>query len=121
MTGLGAKARASWMLGQRLRAGNLEIALPNGRVLRLSGREPGPSAVLRLNRWRALRRFFGGGTVGFGESFMDGDWDSPDLPKVIELAARNLPKRPMTFRTLSPWRLGDRIRHVVRPDRKSVV
>ena len=116
MTGLGAEARASWMLGQRLRAGNLEIALPNGRVLRLSGREPGPSAVLRLNRWRALRRFFGGGTVGFGESFMDGDWDSPDLPKVIELAARNLPKRPMTFRTLSPWRLGDRIRHVVRPN-----
>lgn len=118
MTGLEAKAeaQASWMLGRRLRAGNLEIALPNGRALRLSGREAGPSAVLRLNRWRALRRFFGGGTVGFGESFMDGDWDSPDLPKVIELAARNLPKRPMAFRTLSPWRLGDRVRHVFRPN-----
>lgn len=116
MTGLQADAEASWMLGRRLRAGNLEIELPNGRYLRLSGREAGPSAVLRLNRWRALRRFFGGGTVGFGESYMDGDWDSPDLPKVIELAARNLPKRPMAFRTLSPWRLGDRVRHVLRPN-----
>lgn len=116
MTGLGAEAQASWMLGGRLRAGTLEIVLPNQRVLRLSGRNAGPSAVLRLNRWRALRRFFGGGTVGFGESYMDGDWESPDLPKVIELAARNLPERPMTFRTLSPWRMGDRIRHVFRPN-----
>jgi cyclopropane-fatty-acyl-phospholipid synthase len=116
MTGLGAEAQTPWMLGSRLRAGNLEIALPNGRALRLSGREPGPSAVLRLNRWRGLRRFFGGGTVGFGESYMDGDWDSPDLPKVVELAARNLPRRPMMFRSLSPWRLGDRMRHVFRPN-----
>ena len=116
MTGLEADDQAPWVLGQRLRAGALEVMLPNGRALRLSGREPGPSAVLRLNRWRALRRFLGGGTVGFGESYMDGDWDSPDLPNVIELAARNLPKRPMIFRTLSPWRLGDRMRHMFRPN-----
>jgi len=36
MTGLEAEAQAFWMLGRRLRAGNLEIALPNGRALRLS-------------------------------------------------------------------------------------
>ncbi|CAN0390705.1 unnamed protein product, partial [Discosporangium mesarthrocarpum] len=78
-----------------LRAGDLEITLPNRRTVHLSGTAPGPSAAITLNRWRALRRFFGGGTVGFGESFMDGDWDTPDLPKIIELAARNLPKKPM--------------------------
>ena len=99
-----------------LRAGELEIVLPNQKAFTIKGMEAGPAARLTLNRWRALRRFFGGGTVGFGEAFMDGDWDSPDLPKVIELAARNLPRRPMTFRSLSPWRLGDRIRHVVRPN-----
>lgn len=116
MSGLDAQVEATWMLDSRLRAGHLEIILPNGRRLRLSGKNDGPSAVLKLNRWRGLRRFFGGGTVGFGESYMDGDWDSPDLPKVIELAARNLPKRPMAFRTLSPWRLADRVRHVFRPN-----
>ncbi len=116
MSGLTQETQASCALRRRLRAGTLRITLPNGHVLNLSGREPGPSAVLTLNRWRALRRFFGGGTVGFGESYMDGDWESPDLPKVIELAARNLPKRPMAFRTLSPWRLADRMRHVFRPN-----
>lgn len=116
MTGLESEARGGWMLGDRLRAGELEITLPNRRVVRLSGKAPGPSAAITLNRWRALRRFFGGGTVGFGESFMDGDWDTPDLPKIIELAARNLPKKPMMFRTLSPWRVGDRMRHLFRPN-----
>lgn len=98
----------------RLRAGSLEIDLPDGRTVRLTGKQDGPSARLTLHRWRALRRFFGGGTVGFGESFMDGEWDSPDLPKVIELAARNLPRRPMAFRLVSPWRVGDRVRHLLR-------
>lgn len=118
MTAVG-RANGGWTLDRRLRAGELEILLPNARSLRLSGRAPGPSATLRLNRWRALRRFFGGGTVGFGESYMDGDWDSPDLPKVIELAARNLPRKPMTFRTLSPWRIGDRLRHTFRPNTRA--
>lgn len=116
MTGLESEARGGWSLGERLRAGDLEITLPNRRTLHLSGPAPGPSAAITLNRWRALRRFFGGGTVGFGESFMDGDWDTPDLPKIIELAARNLPKKPMMFRTLSPWRVGDRMRHLFRPN-----
>ena len=98
----------------RLRAGSLEIDLPDGRTVRLTGKQDGPSARLTLHRWRALRRFFGGGTVGFGESFVDGEWDSPDLPKVIELAARNLPRRPMAFRLVSPWRMGDRVRHLLR-------
>lgn len=115
MTSIG-RLDKGWTLEGRLHAGNLQIELPNGRCLHLSGRTPGPAAVLRLNRWRALRRFLGGGTVGFGESFMDGDWDTPDLPAVIELAARNLPRRPMRFRNLSPWRIADRVGHAIRPN-----
>ena len=115
MTEVG-RARLSWALDRRLREGTLEIVLPHGQSLRLSGRSSGPTALLRLNRWRALPRFFRGGTVGFGESYMDGDWDSPDLPKVIELAARNLPRKPMRYRNLSPWRIADRLGHRFRPN-----
>ena len=115
MTEVG-RARLSWALDRRLREGTLEIVLPHGRSLRLSGRSSGPTALLRLNRWRALPRFFRGGTVGFGEAYMDGDWDSPDLPKVIELAARNLPRKPMRYRNLSPWRIADRLGHRFRPN-----
>ncbi|PPR12217.1 MAG: Tuberculostearic acid methyltransferase UfaA1 [Alphaproteobacteria bacterium MarineAlpha11_Bin1] len=103
-------------LDGRLRVGSLEIELPNSIFVCLTGKEDGPIARLKLNRWRALTRFLSGGTVSFGEAFMDGDWESPNLANVIELAARNLPSKPMMFRSLSPWRIGDRIKHVVRPN-----
>ena len=45
--------------------------------------------MLILHRWRALRALLIGGDVRFGESYMDGDWTTPDLPSLIELAARN--------------------------------
>jgi len=50
---------------------------------------PGPHGIVRLHRWRALRRLVLGGEVGFAEAYIAGDWSSPDLSAVIELVARN--------------------------------
>ena len=55
----------------------------------VKGPRSGPSARLTLNHWRAVRRLLIGGDIGFAESYMDGDWSSPDLTALIELAARN--------------------------------
>jgi len=41
-----------------------------------------------LHDWRAARRLILGGHIGFAESYMDGEWSSPDLTALIELAAR---------------------------------
>ena len=94
----------------RLRAGSLEY-LPDGRTVRLTGKQDGPSARLtpppaalrRFRRWNGRVRRISADGSGF-----------PDLPKVIELAARNLPRRSMAFRLVSPWRMGDRVRHPLR-------
>ena len=42
-----------------------------------------------LHRWRTLHRLLTGGDIAGGETYMDGDWSSPDLPSLIELVARN--------------------------------
>jgi cyclopropane-fatty-acyl-phospholipid synthase len=82
--------RLSRMLLSRIRQGRLTIIAPNG--MRLShGDGNGPDAVLHLRRWRTLRRLLFQGDIAFARSYMDGDWDSPDLPALIELAGRNLP------------------------------
>ena len=107
---------ASFLAGRPLRSGSIALTLPNGRTLDLRGGREGPSAAIVLHRWRALARFLAGGSVGFGEAYMDGDWDSPDLPKLIETAARNLPSHPGPFRRLSPWRIRDLRRHVAAPN-----
>jgi cyclopropane-fatty-acyl-phospholipid synthase len=76
-------------LAHQVEHGQLLFHLPSGDVLHCSGPHPGPNARLVLHRWRAVRRLLIGGDVGFAESYIDGDWSTPDLTSLIELAARN--------------------------------
>ncbi|WP_029014950.1 SAM-dependent methyltransferase [Niveispirillum irakense] len=77
------------LLERRLSVGTLALTLPSGERHVLSGTRPGPQAALTLHRPRMLRRLLLGGAVGLGESYMDGDWDSPDLASLLELADIN--------------------------------
>lgn len=63
--------------------GRLRLDLPSGRIVGLLGAEPGPEGWMSLVRYRAVRRFFSGGALGFGEAYVDGDWDTPDLPALL--------------------------------------
>ncbi|MGW4695331.1 class I SAM-dependent methyltransferase [Kitasatospora cineracea] len=65
----------------------LRVELPGGRPLLPS---PAQAPVLRLHRPEAfLHRVGTGGLIGFGESYQAGDWDSPDLVRLLTaLAAR---------------------------------
>ena len=74
----------------RLEAGSLTITMPDGSQYNLtSGGVPGPHADVRVVRWRALRKLLTQGDFGFVEAYMDGDWESPNLANVIELAVVN--------------------------------
>jgi len=74
----------------RLVVGDLTLILPDGSQYKLpSNSNTGPHAVVRIARWRAVRKFLTQGDYGFVESYLDGDWDSPELSDIIELAVRN--------------------------------
>jgi len=75
---------------------------------------PGPEAVIRLHRWRALRRLVLGGDVAFAEAYGDGDWSTPDLASVVELAATNGPAMYRRVDATLLWRLANRIAHLRR-------
>ena len=84
---------AAWLMRRLLRRiehGSLVVHPPAGGRIAHYGDKPGPDAVLVLHRWRAVRRLMIEGDVGFAESYMDGDWSSPDLTALITLAARNV-------------------------------
>ncbi|HBK07011.1 MAG TPA: SAM-dependent methyltransferase [Acetobacteraceae bacterium] len=82
--------RLSRTLFSRVHTGRFTIVTPSGMRLSHEGK-PGPEGVLVLRRWRTLRRLLFQGDIAFAEAFMDGDWDSPDLPALIELAGSNMP------------------------------
>ncbi|MBY0509367.1 MAG: cyclopropane-fatty-acyl-phospholipid synthase family protein [Rhodospirillaceae bacterium] len=74
----------------RLVSGRMSLILPDGSRYELaSNGAPGPHAVIRVKRWRAVRKFLTQGDYGFVESYLDGDWESDELSDIIELAVRN--------------------------------
>ena len=64
-----------------------------------------------------MRRAALGGTVGAGESYMDGDWSSPDLVSLIRLVIANR----RALRRITPAALvniaGDKLIHALRAHR----
>jgi cyclopropane-fatty-acyl-phospholipid synthase len=83
---------ATWFirrLMRRIQAGSLRVHTPSGGEIVHRAATPGPDAVLVLHHWRALRHLLLEGDVGFAESYMDGDWSSPDLTALVLLVARN--------------------------------
>ncbi len=71
------------------RFGRVCIELPSGRRL-FYGQTEYPEVTVKIHRWRALWRAALGGSVGWGEAYMAGEWDTPDLSAFLILAARNL-------------------------------
>ena len=74
-----------------------------------------PAATIELHDprfWRMLMR----GSRGLAESYIEGDWDSPDLVAVIRLAARNASLIDDVRRFTAPlWTPRQRLRAVARP------
>ncbi|MBX3520982.1 MAG: class I SAM-dependent methyltransferase [Xanthobacteraceae bacterium] len=102
-----------------LKIGHLTIETPSGARVEGKGEIEGPRATLILHRWRTMRRLMFGGDVGFAEAYMDGDWSTPDLATLIELAARN--ETALSEVTAGRWfnRLLHRMRHLLRANTKS--
>jgi cyclopropane-fatty-acyl-phospholipid synthase len=69
--------------------GTLRLTTPRGDVIDFRGTQPGPEAALSLVRWHSVWRLLSGGDVGFAQAYIDGDWTTPDLPRLLEWALHN--------------------------------
>ena len=70
--------------------GNITITLPNGDILRSGIEGASPNAVVTIKDSQFFKRFFLRGDIGFAESYMLGEWITPDLKKVFLWAIANL-------------------------------
>ncbi|MCW5624200.1 MAG: class I SAM-dependent methyltransferase [Burkholderiales bacterium] len=82
-------ARVLMAILERIQTGSIELILPDGSTRRFIGREPGPQALLRLGDWGVCSEILRSGDIGFAEAFIDGRWDSPDLTRLLTVAAIN--------------------------------
>lgn len=82
-------ARAAINMLLNLEYGALTVQWPNNAVTRIEGSLPGADARINLKSFDLAKRVFKSGDVGVAESFMDGEWDSPDVTAVLLLFCEN--------------------------------
>ncbi|MDE2406055.1 MAG: class I SAM-dependent methyltransferase [Sphingomonadales bacterium] len=101
-------------LTARIRHGSLTLTLPDGTTIHHDGAEAGPQGHVSLRNWRALRRIAWRGDLGFAEGYIAGDWTSPDLTRLIALAAANVAALDALLDGSLPLRLVRRLTHALR-------
>ncbi|MBI5924450.1 MAG: class I SAM-dependent methyltransferase [Aquabacterium sp.] len=88
-----ASARTVFRMLDKLAHGRLDIQWPDGRHSRFPAHAPDTATSLRaticLNNWRVFERTMKSGDIGFAESFIDGDWHTPDLTALLSLFIAN--------------------------------
>jgi len=80
-------ARRAFLRGLERLHGELEVACQD-RTYRI-GTPSDISASMTVHDDRFFRRALVGADIGMGESYMDGDWTTPDLVGLTRLALRN--------------------------------
>lgn len=91
-----ASAQRIFRLLHQLQFGRLDIEWPDGGHSRFpaasSGQTDTPQgmrATLCLNNWRVFERTLKSGDIGFAESYIDGDWHTPNLSALLALFLAN--------------------------------
>jgi cyclopropane-fatty-acyl-phospholipid synthase len=101
--------------------GQLTMHLPDGKTVTF-GKGQKPYAEMTVTSPNFFRRLLLYGHIGFGEAYLDGEWDSPNIANVIAWFIVNYDKSPILegaskkhvlFNALG---LVNRLGHILRPN-----
>jgi cyclopropane-fatty-acyl-phospholipid synthase len=110
-----------------LHRGKLTIFFPSGRkhVLAENLQEikyPADShelqATLRLGTFKAIRRILRSRSIGFAEAYMEGEWDSPNLARLMDLMVCNMDALESRLNRSLVGVVLNRLRHLLRSNTK---
>lgn len=118
--------------------GHLRLQLPEGGIVEFGSRADASATTLplgltasvfiRVHRPAFFSKCVLSGDIGFAESYLDGDWDTPDLPGLVAWFILNLehnpllsgaPRRPGSGHRLNWLRFANRLRHLLRPNSRA--
>ncbi len=103
---------------KKFRYGSVEFALPDGRVFRAEGREPGPHGRADVHDVRMFARIMREGKLGFAESYLEGWFDSPDLQTLLDAIYLNNREVTPSLKVAALARNYERFRHWLRRNSK---
>ena len=117
--GTPAAARTVLKLLQRLTHGSLAVQLPDGSMQFFGTHGAQPHAALRLNNWSACSAALKSGDIGFAESYIAGDWATPNLTELLRVLVAN--RKQVEDVVYGSWagRLLYRIKHLLNRNTKA--
>ena len=119
-TGAQAKRPAAMkilsLLLRNVKFGQIQLALPDGEILTFGRKSPDGSAVLKVHNMAFFNRTLRQGAMGFAESYMDGEWSSPDLAKLLILLNSNMTMLQQSIGKNRFTQWINRIIHILRPN-----
>lgn len=104
---------------RRLSCGSLTVRWPTGTTTRHAGSRPGPDAEMRIDSPALAARVMFGGATGFADSYMEGEWNTPDLTAVLRLMLANEGIASVAAPLRVPAVLLSRLRHARRANHRS--
>jgi cyclopropane-fatty-acyl-phospholipid synthase len=108
---LARDTRSVFALLGRIRGGLLDVRLPDGSSTVFGEGERGLS--LQVHDEAVFGRVLARGDIGLAEAYLDGQWDSPDLPALLTLLARNREALAGAVYGAWPALLAARLRHLL--------
>ncbi len=73
----------------KIRYGELIVTFPSGITKSFKGTSDGYKADIKLNNYKFISKILKRKSIGFAESYMDGDFSSSDLTKLLILSFKN--------------------------------
>ncbi len=84
---LRALARRLVKIGERTERGSLQVIYPSGKAQLIGSGEP--RAEVTIKHWGAISALVSKGDVGWGEAYLEGLWDSPDIEALARFTIDN--------------------------------
>ncbi|MBZ0127772.1 MAG: cyclopropane-fatty-acyl-phospholipid synthase family protein [Rhodobacteraceae bacterium] len=95
----------------RLNHGRIDFRLPDGRVFRAQGREPGRAVEVEVRNPDCFARLIREGDLGFSDAYLEGWWSVSDLQDFMDILLDRNEEVFAGFPGMGFVRMFERLRH----------
>jgi cyclopropane-fatty-acyl-phospholipid synthase len=114
-----SRGRLVVRLLENLRHGRLDVRFPDGQRATFGSSVEPHAADLQLTNWNVVSAALASGDIGFAESYIAGDWNTSDLPRLLGYFLRNREAADRVIYGTLLGRLAHRIRHLLNRNTKA--
>ena len=111
----GLWAKVMFKLLDQIKVGRIDMTGPYGfeRSFGNDSSDKIEPAIISVRDWKMFRSIILRGDIAFGETYIDGQWDTPDLNQLLWVIGQNRASLDTAIRGLKFANILNRLRHLL--------